>query len=142
MTETLLRDRVELEKQRDAEAKLNRIHSTEKNIAVLQTLFDATIKRLEDALERAVSGEDIKELKREMEEDVNKQIVHVCEHFDTKTAQQSKDILHEVRMMLSTQQAMVSEEQKRTRQEIIRYGVGFALTILAALVIFWLTGRG
>lgn len=135
MSEQILRDNLaEKERLRDRVEDANRFGRGESALAVLRTQFEAALVHLREMMERSVSGADLKQLKREVEEDVNKQLV-------TVTDQQSKDILHEVRLMLATQQMAVSEEQKRTRQEIIRYGVGFALTILAALTIFWLTGR-
>ena len=67
MTEALLRDQVELKRQQGREADLNRFGSIEKEVAVIGVHFKALTERFEEALERAVSGEDIKELKREWE---------------------------------------------------------------------------
>lgn len=135
MTDHLLRDHVEIERQRDAFNRLDRINGVEKALAVLQTRFEA-------ALERAVSGDDLKALKREVDDHMKQTVTNIREYFDGKTDQQSKDIIGQVELMLARQQMTVTEENKRTRQEIIRYGVGFALTILSALVVFWLTRNG
>lgn len=126
---------IELERKRDDFTRLDRINGVEKALAVLQTRFEA-------ALERAVSGDDLKELKREVDDHMKQTVTNIREYFDGKTDQQSKDIIGQVELMLARQQMAVTEENKRTRHEIIRYGVGFALTILSALTIFWLTGRG
>ena len=135
MTEVLIREQIELERQRDAFSRLDRINGVERELAVLKTRFEA-------ALERAVSGDDLKELKREVDDHMKQTVGNIRDYFDGKTDQQSKDIIGQVELMLARQQAMASEENKRTRQEIIRYGVGFALTVMSALVIFWITGRG
>lgn len=145
MTEVLIREQIEIERKRDERASLETISGIKTALAVLQTKFEA-------ALERAVQGDDLKELKREMEAEMNKQIGHICEHFDNQTAQQSKDILGRVESMFSNYQAQTTnaqleqsrallEAQANTRKEILRYGIGFALTVLSALVIIWLTGR-
>jgi hypothetical protein len=150
MTETLLRDRVELEKQRDAEARLNRTAATEMAIAVLRTRFDAFMDEYRD---RAVSDEDLKALKRELEAEMTKQLGHICDHLDAQNAAQSKDIVNRVEGMFSEYQsrnmkAQIEQSQALlkanddTRKEILRYGVTFALTVLSALVIFWLTRNG
>lgn len=145
MTEVLIREQIEIERKRDERASLETISGIKTALAVLQTKFEA-------ALERAVQGDDLKELKREMEAEMNKQIGHICEHFDNQTAQQSKDILGRVEGMFNAYQSQTTnaqleqsrallEAQANTRKEILRYGIGFALTVLSALVIIWLTGR-
>jgi alanine racemase len=149
MTDLLIKERIELERQRDETAKALRVAGLEKDVAVLKTRFDGW-------LERAVSGEDLKALQREMEEEVNKQLAHICDHLTTANNTQSTAILGEVKAMfaryetkniedrLAQSQALLNATAE-TRREIIRYGIGFALTVLAtviaALIIFWLTGR-
>jgi hypothetical protein len=134
VTEVILREQIELERKRDDHARLDRINGVERELAVLKTRFEA-------ALERAVSGDDLKELKREVEDHMKQTTENIRSYFDSKTDQQSKDIIAQVQLMLAHQQQTVSEEGKRTRQEVIRYGVGFALTILSGMVLFWLTSR-
>lgn len=143
MTETLVRDQVELKRQQLREADLTRIGGIETALAVLKTRFEA-------ALERAVLGEDLKELKREMEAEMNKQIGHICDHFDSQTAQQSKDILHEVRGMfqqqqianvneMNTQRDAIAADQRHMRRQIFFAVFGSGLSVIAALVVFWVT---
>lgn len=134
MTEVLIREQIELERKRDDHARLDRINGVERELAVLKTRFEA-------ALERAVSGDDLKELKREVDDHMKQTTNNIRDYFDSKTDQQSKDIIAQVQLMLAHQQQTVSEEGKRTRQEVIRYGVGFALTVLSGMVLFWLTSR-
>lgn len=143
MEETLLRDRVEIERRRDEAKQLDRINAIERALAVLQTVFDAH-------REHAITHQDLSKLQKEVEAEMNKQIGHICDHFDSQTKQQSTDILAKVEGMFNSYQTQnmsaqieqsraLLDAQQRTRSEIIRYGVGFALTVLSALVIFYLT---
>ena len=144
--ELLIRERVEIERRRDDVRRLDRVHAVEKGLDVLRA-------RIDGWLERAVSGDDLKELKREMEAEMNKQISHICEHFDSQTKQQSADILNRVEGMFDkyhSESTTTQLEQSRallsanadTRREIIRYGIGFALTVLSALTVFYFTRNG
>jgi flagellar motility protein MotE (MotC chaperone) len=150
MSEIILRDQFELEKQRDAEARLNRQAAVEQAVAVLRTRFDTFMEEYRD---RAVSDEDLKALKRELEAEMTKQIGHICDHLDTQNAAQSKDILNRVEGMFASYQAesmkaQIAQGQELlranadTRKELLRYGIGFALTVLSGMVLFWLTTRG
>lgn len=142
MNEILLRDRVELERQRDAEAKLNRIALVEQIVAVLKARF-------EDAMGRAVDSDDLKELKREVEADMNK----ICDHFDNQTARQSKDLLAQVDSMfqqqrlsnaeaLNHQRAAIADDQKNLRRQIFFAVFTSGLGVVAALIVFRLTEHG
>ena len=136
MEETLLRDRVEIERRRDEAKQLDRINAIERALAVLQTVFDAH-------REHAITHQDLNKLQKDAEAEMIKQINHICEHFDTKTEQQSKDLLSKVDGMFSSYQtqAMTAqlEAMRRTRGELIRYGMGFAVTVLSGLAIIWFT---
>ena len=149
MSELILRDQFELEKQRDAEAKLNRTAAVETAIAVLRTRFDAF---MDDYRDHAVSDEDLKALRRELEAEMNKQITHICDHLDAKNEQQSERIVSRVETMLNNYQNRTTEERlaqsnsllqanENTKKEIIRYGIGFALTVLSGLVMIWMTAK-
>lgn len=141
MTDTLIRDTVEIERQRDAFNRLDRINSVERDIAVLKTRFEAAFDTFLKELERSVSGEDLKELKREWEMALRDAMHSVSDLVKTANDQQSANIIGRVELMLAHQQERAAAENKRTRQEIIRYGVGFALTILSALLVFYFTER-
>ena len=136
MEETLLRDRVEIERRRDEARHLDRVNAIERALAVLQTVFDAH-------REHAITAQDLSKLQREVEAEMNKQIGHICDHFDSQTKQQSTEILAKVDGMFSSYQtqAMATqlEAMRRTRSELIRYGMGFAVTVLSGLAIIWFT---
>lgn len=141
MTDTIHREIAEIERQRDAFARLDRIGNAERDLAVLRTRFEAAFDTFLKELERSVSGEDLKELKREWEMALRDAMNGVSDLVKTANDQQSAAIIGRVELMLSHQHERAAEEAKRTRQEFIRYVVGFALTILSALLIFWITER-
>jgi hypothetical protein len=141
MTDTIQRDIAEIERQRDAFARLDRIGGVERDLAVLRTRFEAAFESFLKELERSVSGEDLKELKREWEMALRDAMNSVSELVKTANDQQSANIIGRVELMLAHQQERAEAENRRTRHEIIRYGVGFALTILSALLIFYFTER-
>jgi hypothetical protein len=141
MTEILHREIAEIERQRDAFARLDRIGNAERDLAVLRTRFEAAFDTFLKELERSVSGEDLKELKREWEMALRDAMNGVSDLVKTANDAQSAAIISRVEMMLLHQHERAAEESKRTRQEFIRYVVGFALTILSALLIFWITER-
>jgi len=141
MTEVFHREIAEIERQRDAFARLDRIGNAERDLAVLRTRFEAAFDTFLKELERSVSGEDLKELKREWEMALRDAMNGVSDLVKTANDQQSAAIISRVEMMLLHQHERAAEESKRTRQEFIRYVVGFALTILSALLIFWITER-
>lgn len=141
MTDVIHREIAEIERQRDAFARLDRIGNAERDLAVLRTRFEAAFDTFLKELERSVSGEDLKELKREWEMALRDAMNGVSDLVKTANDQQSAAIISRVEMMLLHQHERAAEESKRTRQEFIRYVVGFALTILSALLIFWITER-
>jgi hypothetical protein len=141
MTDIIQREIAEIERQRDAFARLDRIGNAERDLAVLRTRFEAAFDTFLKELERSVSGEDLKELKREWEMALRDAMNGVSDLVKTANDQQSAAIISRVEMMLLHQHERAAEEAKRTRQEFIRYVVGFALTILSALLIFWITER-
>ena len=141
MTDVSHREIAEIERQRDAFARLDRIGNAERDLAVLRTRFEAAFDTFLKELERSVSGEDLKELKREWEMALRDAMNGVSDLVKTANDQQSAAIIGRVELMLSHQHERAAEEAKRTRQEFIRYVVGFALTILSALLIFWITER-
>lgn len=141
MTDVIHREIAEIERQRDAFARLDRIGNAERDLAVLRTRFEAAFDTFLKELERSVSGDDLKELKREWEMALRDAMNGVSDLVKTANDQQSAAIISRVEMMLLHQHERAAEESKRTRQEFIRYVVGFALTILSALLIFWITER-
>lgn len=138
MEDILLRDRVEIERRRDEERKLDRINAIERAMAVLQTVFDAH-------REHAITVGDLEKLKKEVETEMQKTIGHVCDHFDSRTDQQSKDILSEVRGMFLAQKDAQAEDQKAFRRQIFfivfSSAIGVVGTVIGALAVFGLLGR-
>ena len=143
MEETLLRDRVEIERRRDEARQLDRINAIERALAVLQTVFDAH-------REHAITAQDLEKLQKEVEAEMQKTIGHVCDHFDSRTDQQSKDLLSKVEGMFMAQQvriaesqtaqhAAIREDQRRMRQQIFLMVMGSGLSVIGALVVFALT---
>lgn len=143
MEETLLRDRVEIERRRDEAKQLDRINAIERALAVLQTVFDAH-------REHAITHQDLSKLQKEVETEMNKQIGHICDHFDSQLRQQSTELAGTFQGMLNTHQTQAMQTQLAqndallkanadTRKELLRYGITFALTVLSGMVLFWLT---
>lgn len=142
MTEALLRDQVELKRQQGREADLNRFGSIEKEVAVQGVHFKALTERFEEALTRAVSGEDLKELKREWETALRETNANIREYFNTANDQQSSNILGQVQGMLATDRLAAAEDQKNLRRQIFFALFTWGLGIIGALFVFWLTTRG
>jgi hypothetical protein len=138
------------------EADLNRFGGIEREAAVLKTLFDTLRDEFRKWREGAVSNEDLDKREDKIMSAVKEQLGHICDHLATQNATQSNEILTKVGQMFTEQKITMAKDQlaqshalleanANTRREIIRYGVGFALsvigTVLAALVIFYATGR-
>ena len=150
MEETLLRDRVEIERQRDAFARLDRINGAEKQIAILQTKFDGAITSILERLEAAVSDDDLKTLKRELEgfvkqavselrEDFSRSIAVLREDVSRSNAEQADKIVMASRSLMDATRLERLEENKHLHQRIDMAVFGAALSIIAALVVFWFT---
>lgn len=130
---------VEIERQRDAFKSLDRINLVERDVAVLRTRFDAAFETFLKDLERAVSAEDIKELKREWETGLREAINGIREHFATANDQQSNALLAQVELMLARDREAAASEAKKTRQQFQFLLLGAVLSILGALFVFWET---
>ncbi len=141
MTEALLRDQVELKRQSAREQDINRFGAIEKEVAVLGVHFKALTERFEEALERAVSGEDLKELKREWETALRETNSNIREYFTSANEQQSTNILGQVQGMLATDRLAAAEDQKNLRRQIFFALFTWGLGILGALFVFWMTTR-
>ena len=141
MTEALLRDQVELKRQSTREQDINRFGAIEKEVAVLGVQFKALTERFEEALERAVSGEDLKELKREWETALRETNSNIREYFNSANEQQSTNILGQVQGMLASDRQAAAEDQKNLRRQIFFALFTWGLGILGALFVFWMTTR-
>ena len=141
MSEALLRDQVELKRQQSREQDLNRFGVIERDVAVINVNFKALTKRFEEALDRAVSGEDLKELKREWETALRETNSNIREYFNTANDQQSTNILGQVAGMLDRDRLAAAEDQKNLRRQIFFALFTWGLGIIGALFVFWMTTR-
>jgi hypothetical protein len=132
VTEVLIREQIELERKRDDHARLDRINGVERALAVLQTKFEA-------ALERAVSGDDLKELKREVEDQMKQTFDSITHSIKAANDQQVRDIMHQVGTMMANERAGAAEDQRHMRRQIFLAVFGSGLSIIAALIVFRLT---
>lgn len=121
-----------LEHRREWRTEENRISGVERELAILQTKF-------EGALERAVSGDDLKELKREVDDNMKQTVHNIRDYFDGKTDQQSRDILGQVEVMMARRDQRFEETQSAMRRQIFLAVFGSGLSIIAALIVFRLT---
>ena len=137
--ELLLKEQVEIERQRDANRNNDRINTVERDVAVLRTRFEAAFDTFLKELERSVSAEDIKELKREWETGLREAINGIRDHFATANESQSSAILAQVELMLARDREAAANEAKKTRQQFLFLILGAVLSILGALFVFWET---
>jgi Zn-dependent M32 family carboxypeptidase len=130
---------VEIERQRDAFKSLDRINTVERDVAVLRTRFEAAFETFLKELERSVSAEDIKELKREWETALREALNSVRDHFTSANEQQSNAILAQVELMLARDREAAATEAKKTRQQFQYLLLGAVLSIAGSLFVFWET---
>ena len=135
MTEILIREQIELERRRDRENRIDRINGVEKALAVLQTRFEA-------ALERAVSGDDLKELKREVEDQMKTTFNSITDSIKSANDQQARDILGQVELMNARAHEMSSRESQNLRRQIFLMMLGTAFSVAGSIAFLVLTGRG
>lgn len=135
MTEILIREQIELERRRDRENRIDRINGVEKALAVLQTRFEA-------ALERAVSGDDLKELKREVEDQMKTTFNSITDSIKSANDHQARDILGQVELMHARAHEMSSRESQNLRRQIFLMMLGTAFSVIGSIAFLVLTGRG
>lgn len=135
MTEILIREQIELERRRDRENRIDRINGVEKALAVLQTRFEA-------ALERAVSGDDLKELKREVEDQMKTTFSSITDSIKSANDQQARDILGQVELMNARAHETSSRESQNLRRQIFLMMLGTAFSVIGSIAFLVLTGRG
>ena len=133
MTEILIREQIELERRRDRENRIDRINGVEKALAVLQTRFEA-------ALERAVSGDDLKELKREVEDQMKTTFNSITDSIKSANDQQARDILGQVELMNARAHEMSSRESQNLRRQIFLMMLGTAFSVIGSIAFLVLTG--
>jgi hypothetical protein len=138
MSELLIAEHLAQSRKTAEHEQINRFGTLEKHLAVLQTRFEAWV-------ERAVQGEDLKELKREMESQMKDTLGSLQSYVVTANDQQAKDILGEVRSMFVAQKNEQVEDQKAFRRQmffiVFSSALGVICTVLGALAITGLLGR-
>jgi hypothetical protein len=133
MNEQLIRDVVaDKERMRDRVLDADRFGRIESSVAVLLTRFEA-------ALQRAVSGDDLKELRREMEDNVKHLVSDLRLYVRESNEQQSKALLSEFDGRLAAQREAQSIDQRNLRRQVVFLLSGAIASIIGALVVFWLT---
>lgn len=135
MTEILIREQIELERRRDRESRIDRINGVEKALAVLQTRFEA-------ALERAVSGDDLKELKREVEDQMKTTFNSITDSIKSANDQQARDILGQVELMNARAHETASRESQNMRRQIFLMMLGTVFSIVGSIIFLVMTGKG
>jgi hypothetical protein len=139
MTETLIRDQLELERQRDAFARLDRTGAQELAIAVLRTRFEAAYDTMLKELGRSVSQEDLKEIRREMaaiKRDFSAEIEREIEKLHMEFERSNQEWAEKI-IAGSQMQRLV--EQKQMQRQIAVTIFGAVMSLGAGLVLFWIT---
>lgn len=139
MTDATQRDIAEIERQRDDFALRSQISGVELDIAVLRTRFEAALDTLLKELERSVSQDDLREIRREIGEvrrdvsaDIQKEIEKIHMEFEQSNAEWAEKIIAGSQM-----QRLV--EQKALQRQIALTVFGAAMSLGAGLVLFWIT---
>lgn len=120
-----------------------------RNQDALERQLERLVK-LETNFDHSPKQAHLDKLETEMMRAFDVKLTHICEHLDKANTAQSEKLIHQVNEMLTNQQLHATSNQlaqnqaliaamKETRREIIRYGIGFALTIITGLILFYLT---
>lgn len=142
MTELILKDHLELQKRLSDRADWEKIGNLQEAHSVLRTRFEAQISRFEEAQGRAVSQEDIKTLRREMEDQMKEAIFGVRQDIDKSNEQWADKILTGARALNAEAQVQRMEEQKQFGRQIAMTIFAAVLSVLGGLFVFWMTTRG
>lgn len=134
MTELLIRDQLELERQRDAFDRLDRINGVEKDVVVLRTRFDAS-------MEHAVSQDMLKQLKREIDDHLRYSLGSVNDAITAANAHQAKDILAQVELMNARNAEHNTREAQGLRRSIMLSMLGTAFSVVGSILFLIMTGQ-
>ena len=145
MSELLLRESIEIERQLDAFKNNDRINTVERDVAVLRARLEASVDTLFKELERSVSGEDLKEVRREMEAKIKEATGGLREYILAANDQQASNILHKVETIMggissaSSQQADENRKERerdnrQLRNQFILMMAGTAASIIGTLL--------
>lgn len=128
MTEQLIGERLSLRESARLDDACKELHALDKSLAVLRTEYDQHVKA-------SFTTEHRDCLWDEMENHVNKAMGHICDHLTGANVQQSKDLLAEVRGMLSDLRSQDKDEQLKHQQAVIN-----AITERRSKVVWWVLG--
>jgi DNA-directed RNA polymerase specialized sigma subunit len=117
MSEILLREHIEIERQRDAFRANDRINDVERSVAVLETRLATAVDTLFKELGRSVSSEDLKEVKREMELKIKEATGGLREYILAANDQQANNILHKVETIMGGMSASAQQAADENRKE-------------------------
>lgn len=139
MTELLLKDQLDLQRRAAERVEWREVSDQRERQAVLQTLFEAHVKRFEEAQGRAVTQEDLKTLRREFQDQIKEEIADMHIEIEKSNKAWAEAILSGQRTLNAETQVQRMEEQRRFRAQIILTVIGAALSIIGALFVFWIT---
>jgi hypothetical protein len=146
MTETLIRDQLELERQRDAYAARDRLGALERDIAVLKTRFEAAVDQILKELARSVSQEDLKEirretleLKREISAEIQREVEKIHMEFEKSNEAWAEKILVGAKTLNAEAQLQRMQETKQLARQVGLTVFAAALSIICTLIVFWMT---
>lgn len=117
MSEILLREHIEIERQRDAFKANDRINEVERDVAVLQARLETAVDTLFKELGRSVSSEDLKEVRREMEVKIKEATGGLREYILAANDQQASNILHKVENIMGSMSASAQQAADDNRKE-------------------------
>lgn len=146
MDETTQGRLIEIESNRDAERKLERIHAIERAADLLRSRFDGLLEQL---AREAFTDEDVEKLEAKWEKALRDAIAGLRIDFKTANDQQSKDIGNDFRSVikdeqLQSQQAVIAAIHQR-RGRWLGWALGIAGTVIASvattLIIVSIFGR-
>lgn len=135
MTEILIREQIDIERRRDRENRIDRINGVEKALAVLQTKFEA-------ALERAVSSNDLKDLKREVDAQMQQTTNAIYSSIKEANDQQVREILGQVELMNARAHEASTKDAKNLRTQIMLMMLATVFSVIGSIVFLGLTDRG
>lgn len=139
MTEILLKDQLDLQRRAAERAEWQTISDNRERHAILQTLFEAHVKRFEEAQGRAVSQDDLKTLKREFQDQIKEEVAQMHIEIEKSNRTWAETIMNGGRALNAEAQLQRIQEQKALGRQIAMSVFAAALSIIGALFVFWVT---
>jgi hypothetical protein len=146
MTDILIRDQVEIERQRDAFDRLDRINGTEKDLAVMKAAMAGELSYLKKEIERSVSQNDLKDIRREMGEvrrdvsaEIQREVEKIHMEFEKSNEAWAEKILVGAKTLNAEAQLQRMQETKQLARQVGLTVFAAALSIICTLIVFWMT---